>query len=95
MTSATVDNPNVHLEHPDLIGRRWRTGVRLLIFADASFVAALLFASMLSGSSLSVLLFRLLNFDDADLCLRRAGGGCGENYPQRFGKAIIGCERSA
>jgi heme/copper-type cytochrome/quinol oxidase subunit 3 len=38
-----VDNPNVHLEDPDLIGRRWRTGVRLLIFADASFVAALLF----------------------------------------------------
>ena len=44
MTSATVDNPNVHLEDPDLIGRRWRTGVRLLIFADASFVAALLFS---------------------------------------------------
>jgi len=44
MTSATVDDPNVHLEDPDLIGRRWRTGVRLLIFADASFVAALLFS---------------------------------------------------
>ena len=44
MTSATVDSPNVHLEDPDLIGRRWRTGVRLLIFADASFVAALLFS---------------------------------------------------
>jgi heme/copper-type cytochrome/quinol oxidase subunit 3 len=44
VTSATVDSPNVHLEDPDLIGRRWRTGVRLLIFADASFVAALLFA---------------------------------------------------
>lgn len=44
MTSATVENPNVHLEDPDLIGRRWRTGVRLLIFADASFVAALLFS---------------------------------------------------
>ena len=44
MTSATVDNPNVHLEDPDLIGRRWRTGVRLLILADASFVAALLFS---------------------------------------------------
>jgi heme/copper-type cytochrome/quinol oxidase subunit 3 len=43
VTSATVDSPNVHLEDPDLIGRRWRTGVRLLIFADASFVAALLF----------------------------------------------------
>jgi heme/copper-type cytochrome/quinol oxidase subunit 3 len=44
VTSATVDSPNVHLEDPDLIGRRWRTGVRLLIFADASFVAALLFS---------------------------------------------------
>ena len=44
MTSATVDSPNVHLEDPDLIGRRWRTGVRLLIFADASFVVALLFS---------------------------------------------------
>lgn len=44
MTSSTVENPNVHLEDPDLIGRRWRTGVRLLILADASFVAALLFS---------------------------------------------------
>ena len=44
MTSATVDSPNIHLEDPDLIGRRWRTGVRLLIVADASFVAALLFS---------------------------------------------------
>jgi heme/copper-type cytochrome/quinol oxidase subunit 3 len=44
VTSATVDNPNIHLEDPDLIGRRWRTGVRLLILADASFVAALLFS---------------------------------------------------
>jgi heme/copper-type cytochrome/quinol oxidase subunit 3 len=44
VTSSTVDNPNIHLEDPDLIGRRWRTGVRLLILADASFVAALLFS---------------------------------------------------
>ena len=44
MTSSTVESPNVHLEDPDLIGRRWRTGVRLLILADASFVAALLFS---------------------------------------------------
>jgi heme/copper-type cytochrome/quinol oxidase subunit 3 len=44
VTSSTVENPNVHLEDPDLIGRRWRTGVRLLILADASFVAALLFS---------------------------------------------------
>jgi len=44
VTSTTVDNPNIHLEDPDLIGRRWRTGVRLLIFADVSFVAALLFS---------------------------------------------------
>ena len=44
MTSATVESPNIHLEDPDLIGRRWRTGVRLLILADASFVAALLFS---------------------------------------------------
>jgi heme/copper-type cytochrome/quinol oxidase subunit 3 len=44
VTSSTVEHPDVHLEDPDLIGRRWRTGVRLLILADASFVAALLFS---------------------------------------------------
>jgi heme/copper-type cytochrome/quinol oxidase subunit 3 len=44
MSSVTIGEPQVHLEDPDLIGRRWRTGVVLLILADASFVAALLFS---------------------------------------------------
>jgi heme/copper-type cytochrome/quinol oxidase subunit 3 len=44
MSSVTIGEPQVHLEDPNLIGRRWRTGVVLLILADASFVAALLFS---------------------------------------------------
>ena len=44
MSSVTIGEPQVHVEDPDLIGRRWRTGVVLLILADASFVAALLFS---------------------------------------------------
>jgi heme/copper-type cytochrome/quinol oxidase subunit 3 len=44
MTSVTIGSPDLHVEDPDLIGRRWRTGVILLILADASFVAALIFS---------------------------------------------------
>ncbi|MDT7575942.1 MAG: Cytochrome c oxidase subunit [Pseudonocardiales bacterium] len=44
MTSVTIGDPELHIEHPDLIGRRWRTGTLLLILADASFVAALVFS---------------------------------------------------
>ena len=44
MTSVTVGDPDLHIEHPDLIGRRWRTGVLLLILADAAFVLALVFS---------------------------------------------------
>jgi heme/copper-type cytochrome/quinol oxidase subunit 3 len=44
VTSVTIGQPQVHVEDADLIGRRWRTGVVLLILADASFVAALLFS---------------------------------------------------
>lgn len=43
MTSVTIGDPDLHVEHPDLIGRRWRTGTLLLILADAAFVAAMLF----------------------------------------------------
>jgi len=44
MTSVTIGSPDLHIEDPDVIGRRWRTGVLLLIVADASFVAALVFS---------------------------------------------------
>jgi heme/copper-type cytochrome/quinol oxidase subunit 3 len=44
VSSVTIGQPQIHLEDADLIGRRWRTGVVLLILADASFVAALLFS---------------------------------------------------
>lgn len=44
MTSVTIGTPELHIEDPDVIGRRWRTGVLLLILADASFVAALIFS---------------------------------------------------
>jgi heme/copper-type cytochrome/quinol oxidase subunit 3 len=44
MSSVTIGSPELHIEHPDLIGRRWRTGTLLLILADASFVAAMIFA---------------------------------------------------
>jgi cytochrome c oxidase subunit I+III len=43
-SSETAESPQLHLEDPDLIGRRWRIGVVLLIVADAAFVTALLFA---------------------------------------------------
>jgi heme/copper-type cytochrome/quinol oxidase subunit 3 len=44
VTSVRIGHAEAHAEDPDLIGRRWRTGVVLLILADASFVAALLFS---------------------------------------------------
>lgn len=44
MTSVTVGSPDLHIEDPNLIGRRWRTGVLLLVVADASFVASLVFS---------------------------------------------------
>jgi heme/copper-type cytochrome/quinol oxidase subunit 3 len=44
MTSLHVDQPDLHIEDPELIGRRWRTGTLLLILADAAFVAALVFS---------------------------------------------------
>lgn len=44
MTSLRVNQPDLHVEDPDLIGRRWRTGALLLILADAAFVAALVFS---------------------------------------------------
>lgn len=44
MSSVTIGNPELHIEHPDLIGRRWRTGTLLLILADGAFVAAMIFA---------------------------------------------------
>jgi heme/copper-type cytochrome/quinol oxidase subunit 3 len=44
MTSVTIGEPDLHIEHPDLVGRRWRTGTLLLILADAAFVAALIFS---------------------------------------------------
>lgn len=46
MTAAVV-GPPVHVTHHEdmsIVGRRWRTGVILLIVADASFVASLLFS---------------------------------------------------
>jgi heme/copper-type cytochrome/quinol oxidase subunit 3 len=44
MTSVTIGDPDLHIEHPDLIGRRWRTGALLLILADAAFVSAIIFS---------------------------------------------------
>ena len=44
MTSVTIGSPDLHIEDPELIGRRWTTGVVLLMVADASFVAALVFS---------------------------------------------------
>jgi heme/copper-type cytochrome/quinol oxidase subunit 3 len=44
MTSLRVEQPDLHIEDPDLIGRRWRTGTLLLILADGAFVAALMFS---------------------------------------------------
>jgi cytochrome c oxidase subunit I+III len=43
MTAVTVGSPELNIEDPNLIGRRWRTGVILLIVADGAFVASLVF----------------------------------------------------
>ena len=43
-SSETAEAPQLHVEDPDLIGRRWRTGVLLLIIADGAFVTALIFS---------------------------------------------------
>ena len=44
MTALPLEQPDLHIEDPELIGRRWRTGTLLLILADAAFVAALVFS---------------------------------------------------
>jgi heme/copper-type cytochrome/quinol oxidase subunit 3 len=44
MTAVTVGNPVPHLEETDTVGRRWRTGVILLIVADVAFVGSLVFS---------------------------------------------------
>lgn len=44
MTSVVVTGPAAeHHESLDVVGARWRTGVRLLIAADAAFLVALVF----------------------------------------------------
>lgn len=43
-TALTIGTPDLHIEDPNIIGRRWRAGVLLLILADAAFVATLIFA---------------------------------------------------
>lgn len=44
MTSVAVTGPAAdHHESLDVVGARWRTGVRLLIAADAAFLVALVF----------------------------------------------------
>jgi heme/copper-type cytochrome/quinol oxidase subunit 3 len=45
MTAVTLRSHGApHAEDPVVVGRRWRTGVLLLIFADVAFVAAMLFS---------------------------------------------------
>jgi len=44
MTAITTAEVGGHHESIDVVGQRWRTGVLLLILADASFVVALIFA---------------------------------------------------
>ncbi|MGB8651753.1 MAG: hypothetical protein WCD35_13955 [Mycobacteriales bacterium] len=58
MTAVIATPPSLsgHVEGMEVVGRRWRTGVLLLILADAAFVAALLF---------SYLYLRGLNTEDA------------------------------
>jgi len=43
MSATTATGTQTHHEDVDTVGRRWRLGVLLLIVADASFVAAMLF----------------------------------------------------
>jgi heme/copper-type cytochrome/quinol oxidase subunit 3 len=44
MTAVIPAGPIRHVEDIDAVGRRWRLGVLLLLVADASFVASLVFA---------------------------------------------------
>jgi heme/copper-type cytochrome/quinol oxidase subunit 3 len=43
MSTTTAAGTPTHREDVDVVGRRWRLGVGLVIVADASFVAAMLF----------------------------------------------------
>ncbi|MDQ2748435.1 MAG: cytochrome c oxidase subunit 3 [Actinomycetota bacterium] len=43
MTAVIPAGPVRHVEDVDAVGRRWRLGVLLLLLADASFVASLVF----------------------------------------------------
>jgi heme/copper-type cytochrome/quinol oxidase subunit 3 len=43
VTAVIPAGPVHHVEDVDAVGRRWRLGALLLIFADASFVASLVF----------------------------------------------------
>jgi heme/copper-type cytochrome/quinol oxidase subunit 3 len=43
-TASVVGDPVTHLEDRDSIGRRWRSGVILLIVADVAFVGSLVFS---------------------------------------------------
>jgi len=43
MSTRTAAGTPTHREDVDVVGRRWRLGVGLVIVADASFVAAMLF----------------------------------------------------
>ncbi|PZS18876.1 MAG: hypothetical protein DLM57_05080 [Pseudonocardiales bacterium] len=43
MTAVIPAGPARHVEDLDAVGRRWRLGVVLFIFADAAFVASLVF----------------------------------------------------
>ena len=43
MTAVTAGHPLPHHESVDTVGRRWRTGVVLLMVADVAFVASLVF----------------------------------------------------
>ncbi len=44
MTTAVIEVPGQHHEDADTVGRRWRTGVLLIILADVAFVVALIFS---------------------------------------------------
>lgn len=44
MTAVTAGHPLPHEEDRDSIGRRWRTGVVLLMVADVAFVGSLVFS---------------------------------------------------
>jgi heme/copper-type cytochrome/quinol oxidase subunit 3 len=43
-SSMTIGSPDLHIEDPNVVGRRWRMGVQLLIVADGAFVASLIFS---------------------------------------------------